>query len=86
MPGSERVEEDRLVHSLLTEFRLVPINHQRSSVSRNAPYPEYYLRTMYIRGDISFNSEAKDQGHYHNHSEISENHSQMGAQLRVRGL
>jgi hypothetical protein len=26
VPGSEQVEEDRLIHSLLAEFEMVPVN------------------------------------------------------------
>ena len=34
VPGSEQVEEDRLVHSLLAEFEMVPVNRRFGAVVR----------------------------------------------------
>ena len=32
IPGSEQVEEDRLVHSLLAEFKVVPVNRRFGTI------------------------------------------------------
>jgi len=34
VPGSEQVEEDRLVHSFLAEFEVVPVNRRFSTIFR----------------------------------------------------